>query len=301
MCCWKHGYASEACLPRPPAGPAPTALFVVLVRTPYSWLPSLWLTPYDTPGGQGSFSDFLAKPFPHVSAKLAHDRSCHASVDAICGPIPDLHRRRACYGHQTLPPPSPPPIASTADSLEPPPDNVRRPHGRPAAHRSPVALWAAKTASYLALSAESRFVITDEMLFDRRQLAASLRRLCTTGRSLGISGGRGCFDLQLPLIPQLPPGVEAVDAKWRGLFTTDGYDAEARHVVRQAWMAFYTQEDLDVVNRELRRTGALGLLRELRLSPVDTLTGPTEHCGASANCTARRFGGCAARCVSRNS
>ena len=82
MCCWKHGYASEACLPRPPAGPAPTALFVVLVRTPYSWLPNLWLTPYDT-GTQASSESGNVWPL-HYLALLVH--ACQPVISPIVGP-----------------------------------------------------------------------------------------------------------------------------------------------------------------------------------------------------------------------
>ena len=264
MCCWKHGYASDACLPSPSIGPAPPTLFVLLVRSPYVWLPSMWLCPYEGgPGGKGSFSSWLSRPFPQVFPRQAHERSC-LSTHSASSPLPaELF---------WLP-------SATAP---------RRP-----AHSSAVALWAAKAASYLAVKSP-KVVITDEVLYDEQQLrqvlGAALR-----GAGLALRAGR----LTLPLVTQLPPSLSAFDAKWRGIFTSAGYAAEGARITRREWMRFYTEADLDRVNVELGRTGAVGLMRGVRLQTVSALRLTPLYCGAAANCTARSFGGCTPLCAAR--
>ena len=59
FCCWKHGYA---CAPAQ-YWPASTVL-VVLVRSPYSFLPALHKMPYETlDWNDMTFSDFLRRPW----------------------------------------------------------------------------------------------------------------------------------------------------------------------------------------------------------------------------------------------
>lgn len=345
MCCWKHGYASDDCVPTeatrarakasasvPVAPPSPVAAsFVILVRAPYAWLPSMWLCPYDLLGGVGSFGDWLRRPFPYVDAYL-HARSCDAPVaPARC--------------HQ---PSGQPCLTVAAGQRE---QQMRHQQQ----HASPLALWTAKTASYLSLRAP-KVLITDDDMHNASRLEASLRSLGWALRAQSLS---------LPLLPRLPSGVDAATAKWSGHFTQSGFEAEAcvaaarlelttkaqpsgRHRqphtllltrapathVRNAgdvsraraasrdWLRYYTQVDLDTVNAQLDASRGAEMMLALRMPRVLEVRGCAGgggggggvfgrgvgggggassrlYCGARANCTVRRYGGCEPLCEQR--
>lgn len=61
FCCWKHGYACD------PVHYSPaTSVLIVLVRSPYSFLPAMHKMPYETTDWEAknmAFSDFLSRPW----------------------------------------------------------------------------------------------------------------------------------------------------------------------------------------------------------------------------------------------
>ena len=323
MCCWKHGYASDECVPTamqvptrettsdtglltrmymaPP--PPVAASFVLLVRTPYAWLPSMWLCPYDLLGGVGSFGDWLRRPFPFVADPYVPARSCNATaaaraptVETSSAGFSRSHSKGTGRHEWPLMQATTPQAARRRRRLSQG-EQQQHHHHHHHHHANPVALWTAKTASYLSLRAP-KVIVTDDDIHNASRLEASLRSL-----GLALRGP----SLSLPLLPRLPPGTNPASAKWLGHFTESGYAAEAARAASRDWLRYYTQADLDAVNSQLDASRGAEQMRALRMPRVLALLGGGSgggdgggalrlYCGARANCTARRYGGCAPMC-----
>lgn len=230
-CCWKHGYASSAC-PHDDAA-------VLIVRSPYSWLTAMYEQPYEYNGcdgeGCGCGGDFFSK--------------CACGAASSCGNFSNFLRSAFTY--------------APWDAVD------SRVYVANDSAPTPVDLWNAKAgaaASYDAAAVR----LTHLMLYvDRAETTRRLLALTELGyynltvnatEQLNATG-----NLSYPLVAHGENSVHGEN------FTQTEFDEIAEDETSNAWLEYYTQEDLDWVNARLDPAilEACGVERVWRVPPED--------------------------------
>ena len=238
FCCWKHGYANAGC---PWMNIEPYPAHVLLVRTPYSWLASMYADPYEYLGcdGNGCGCD---------GAAALSDCSCGA--EASCGNFSNFLRSQFAYQpYETYF------YSEITDTAA-----------------TPVDLWNAKTLNATTFSSPAVRVSHLQML-NYSTMTRQLEPLLSMGYSLTDEANASYAQAGLLMYPDFFHGEETQEDMWSNDFSYDDFLESELYETTNGWLELYTQEDLDFVNSRLDHTLMDAWNIQLVSSVTDNQTG----------------------------